>query len=478
MPRNCECNGGRSISAGQLCMIPVAGASCGHSPSSYGSSSYSNQRSSTSYVCSKYVYYSHKARPLLLGTMLCPRPYGPSWSFLTIICLFSVQAYAVPWYNPTTDQDRIVCAYQLSGQYGLLSRLLFYALIVFSAVGRSQIWLIAGALASALIYSGIAVVHAFILVIRSRKIYDLDSDGIWAILSVSCFAFGSMSEWSYIIPIKQSRIIFGFWGYLVAFGTIMAFVTLLRDWPACRSNDGVLLQSFWGTTDPTFNCSYTCFDKQQILRSPTDMITLSRKRAFGIGYALILITSGNVIMGVIVGLISFARVSQKKTEQELRAIIARNEPRRGDTPNTSIAKAQARNHANAELQAGALPHKTCFSLNLILCLVVLVANEIYLLQDDGLPCNESLYSIGQWAPWVGVALALVAALFRRWKQSAFLERQRILDQERAEFELRRHPRSAEPTSQEQHGVPPSQDANDLRPQQASEMATRISAPEL
>lgn len=393
--------------------------------------------------------------------MLHRRPSGLLCSFLAIICLFSVQTCAVPGYNLTTDHDQIVCVYQLSGQYGLLSRLLFYVVIVFAAVGSSHVWLIAGALTSALIYSGTAVVHAFILAIGTKALYDLDVVGVWAVLSVSCLAIQPMFEWSHVIPKLQSRMIFGFWGSLVAFGTIMAFVTLLRDWPsepAYRSNDGVRLQSFWGTTDPAFSCSYTCFDKQQILRSPTDMITLSRKRAFGIGCALILITSGNVIMGVIVGLISFARVPQKKTEQELRAIIARNEPRRGDTPNTSIAKAQARNHANAELQAGALPHKTCSSLNLILCLVVLVANEIYLLQDGGLPCNESLYSIGQWAPWVGVALALVAALFRRWKQSAFLERQRILDQERAEFELRRHPRSAEPTSQEQHGVPPSQDA--------------------
>jgi len=90
--------------------------------------------------------------------------------------------------------------------------------------------------------------------------------------------------------------------------------------------------------------------------------------------------------------------------------------------------------------------------------------EIYLLQDGGLPCNESLCSIGQWAPWVGVALALVAAVIVRWKQPAFLERQRILDQERAEFELRRYPRSTSKTYLKQHGVPPIQDAGDLRPQ--------------
>jgi len=464
-------------------MIPVAGVSCGHSPSSYGSSSYSNQRSSTSYVCSKYVYYSHKARPLLLGTMLCPRPYGPSWSFLTIICLFSVQAYAVPWYNPTTDQSKIVCAYQLSGQYGLLPRLLFYVFIFFAAVGSSHIWLIAGALASALMYSGTAVVHAFILAIGSKPLYDLDLIGVWAILSVSCLAIQPMFEWSDVIPKVQSRIIFGFWGSLVAFGAMMSLIALLRNYPTepeCLSHKGDLLRDIWGIKDPAFNCSYACFDNKQILRSPTDIIILSKKRAFGTGYTLIQVTIGiATLMGIVFEIFAFLLVPQKKTELELRTAIATNQPGRNDIPKMRRAKAKARNHAKTELRTGKLPHQnTCFSFFNPVCLpVVIVLNEIYLLQDGGLPCTESLYSIGQWAPCVGVALALVAAVIVRWKQPAFFERQRILDHERAEFELRRRPRPAGETNQGQHGVPPTQDGNDLRPQQVLEMVIQNSRSE-
>lgn len=76
-----------------------------------------------------------------------------------------------------------------------------------------------------------------------------------------------------------------------------------------------------------------------------------------------------------------------------------------------------------------------------------------------------------------MALALVAAVIVRWKQPAFLERQRILDQERAEFELRRYPRSTSKTYLKQHGVPPIQDAGDLRPQQGSQMTTQNSGSE-
>lgn len=76
-----------------------------------------------------------------------------------------------------------------------------------------------------------------------------------------------------------------------------------------------------------------------------------------------------------------------------------------------------------------------------------------------------------------MALALVAAVIVRWKQPAFFERQRILDHERAEFELRRRPRPAGETNQGQHGVPPTQDGNDLRPQQVLEMVIQNSRSE-
>lgn len=131
-------------------------------------------------------------------------------------------------------------------------------------------------------------------------------------------------------------------------------------------------------------------------------------------------------------------------------------------------KAKARNQAKPEPRTGKLHGPILVSANLA---TAIVCNEIYLLQGNGLPFNESLYSIGQWAPWVGVALALVAALILRWKQPAVLERQRILDQERAEFELRQQSRPAGETDQEQHRVHRTQNDNDPRPQQALKAAT-------
>lgn len=51
------------------------------------------------------------------------------------------------WYNAIIDQNQFVCAYQLSGQYGMLNRLLCYCLFIFSIANRRHLYLVAGALA-------------------------------------------------------------------------------------------------------------------------------------------------------------------------------------------------------------------------------------------------------------------------------------------------------------------------------------------
>jgi hypothetical protein len=92
-------------------------------------------------------------------------------------------------FNSTLDGDRIMCAYQLSGNYCILNRALYYALICFSVIGHSHVWLIAGALASALTYSSTAAVHAAVLAVATRNgIFDIDMLGTWAIVSVACMA--------------------------------------------------------------------------------------------------------------------------------------------------------------------------------------------------------------------------------------------------------------------------------------------------
>lgn len=90
--------------------------------------------------------------------------------------------------NAAEDLDEVICVYPISGQYGLIPRLLFYALLIFAVLARRQSWLVVGAVASALTYSGTAAIHAVVLAATSANpVFDLDSVGVWAI-SVGCVA--------------------------------------------------------------------------------------------------------------------------------------------------------------------------------------------------------------------------------------------------------------------------------------------------
>lgn len=48
----------------------------------------------------------------------------------------------------------VLCVYPLSGLYTPFQRILFYLLLSYGVLGRGQPWLVAGALASAMSYSG------------------------------------------------------------------------------------------------------------------------------------------------------------------------------------------------------------------------------------------------------------------------------------------------------------------------------------
>jgi hypothetical protein len=48
----------------------------------------------------------------------------------------------------------MTCVYTVTGQYGLLPRVLYYALLIFTVFTHKYIWLAAGAAASVMTFSG------------------------------------------------------------------------------------------------------------------------------------------------------------------------------------------------------------------------------------------------------------------------------------------------------------------------------------
>ena len=194
----------------------------------------------------------------------------------------------------------------------------------------------------------------------------------------------------------QARIIFGSWGTLITFGAIFSFIALYRTYPtenACWANDGTLLGSLGEASTSVFNCTYTCFENKQLLRSPTKLSILWKKRLFGHGFGLVEVSMGMTFFcGMISGIDSYVSIPQKKTEQELHAEIVNSSYTIGDTSDDRRRKQEDLQYAREELNTGEVPRRyrhiaffdaVCFP-------IVIILNEIYLLQDGGLPCSESV----------------------------------------------------------------------------------------
>ena len=312
--------------------------------------------------------------------------------------------------------------------------------MIFSVVWHSHKWLVAGALASALIYSGTAVIHALILAcVSGNSVYDLDALGIWALVSVGCIlAFPGMSRLTIFLQ-RPSQPILEIWGFFNTLGSLFVLRMLLGRYssePECRSDEGSLLTS--DIQQPHgLNCTYSCFKSKHTLRASTDVTVVSRRRLYGPTIYLVVPSYALTGFGVWIGLIAYCLVLRKRTEAEPRTIIERNS-------NCSMINWRIKSRKIAALKepTTVISSKLEFLIWMIVVAVIAI-NETYLLRDGGLPTTEGLYVVGQWGPWAGVVLTLLAAALVRYRRPKLLERQSILDEERAALELRKRA----------HGVP-------------------------
>ncbi|KFY81489.1 hypothetical protein V500_11368 [Pseudogymnoascus sp. VKM F-4518 (FW-2643)] len=71
--------------------------------------------------------------------------------------------------NPFFRTQFVQCSYPISGGYAPTLRYIFYVLAIASVVARKTSWAVTATLASVMTYSGVAAVHAFVLVIIRQK---------------------------------------------------------------------------------------------------------------------------------------------------------------------------------------------------------------------------------------------------------------------------------------------------------------------
>ncbi|EEP81396.1 predicted protein [Uncinocarpus reesii 1704] len=359
---------------------------------------------------------------------------------------------------PQGHNDTIVCVYPISGQYGLLPRLLYYISLILGILGRYQRWLVMGALASALSYAGSTAIHMLTLAKSRAPVFDLDIVAAWAVLTTGCVAFAALVHWSSALRRSEGRIVILLWGALVGIGCLTgrALIVDVRTGvePACRSPTGDLLTSTSELVSSQFNCTYKCFSAKTPMRQSSEIMALPTDHLLG--------TYANLGVILLVPILA-------ATHKSLSINLSPHTPSYGCTSlvmvhvNSSLNMRLSQTTYNAACRSWyggyillfQYIRKVKFGISLKNRLIItalgallfidllfdlaalpmfvtnIIFNELNLMKTE-LPVEESHGSVGQWSPVVSAVLILIASVINR--SIGWWKRRRQLGQEPAEGE--------------------------------------------
>ena len=314
------------------------------------------------------------------------------------------------------DEEKLAgqaaCVYPLSGQYGAIGRWVYYALLLFGIVAQREVWLIAGALATALSYSATAAIHAILLAASTphQPVLDLDLAGVWAVLSAGVFALWPVLSTSKRLYYSHFRPIFALWALLIAVGALAAVAPVYLNYPReplCNATDtGEMLRYPYQVGLPRFNCSYTCFDSRRILRAPSEIQAIPAARAWGDNWgkfkalAAYTVNAGCIIVIMATGL-------------GMRCYTWRLRRKARKDPSFDVEGRLQRAFGLRPKGWAERLGVAAFFLNQAMSVVAVMFNEWYLL-GSGLPTEEQPYNVSQWGAAVAVALVVIAACVNKY----------------------------------------------------------------
>ncbi|NJR31524.1 hypothetical protein HC762_02060 [bacterium] len=361
-----------------------------------------------------------------------------SGALLLAILSSTAGAFASATNTTSQDADLMVCVYPISGAYGLLPRLLYYTTLVLAIFGRSQEWLVIGALASSLTYAGTAAIHAMTLCTSRKVVFDLDIYGAWAVLSTGALAYITFINWSTTLRNSKARTVMICWGVLVGAGLIFGRAELYDSElspgePACHSSRGTLLSKPTQLLDPSFNCTYKCFAGHKPMREQSEAVAMSRATLTDGFSRFGLILIGPVMFAAYAA-ISFDSREHSPSQTCTRLVMKYLDPKHHAEITKSIYKASSESWYGGYfvlfnfVRRSRWSNRKCvlsflavpwFALGLaldMLCIPLLVSNvilnELNILGSH-LPTNEPLSAIGQWGQVVGSVLIVLATILNK-----------------------------------------------------------------
>lgn len=347
----------------------------------------------------------------------------------------------------------IECVYAISGQYGIAPRALYYSLLIFVILLRRQDWLAAGAAAYCLIFGGAAAIHGVILasfislghtdvqdgmvqLSNSTLVHvaavatDLDSDAVLAIVGTGFLIAVPMAIWSAHFKHSGAVPILVLWMLLMSIGMVCCMINLyaingsatgpLRQLRFCTpgyveslpysgspitgldANWNDTVWAYFSNQDTAYaGCIYPCLNADEVLRQPGD---LSVVRFFDLRPPNPLYWGMDIVSAVIYGCVPLSIFFS------FVILILRL---RGHTSadwdfGSSLREEWRTWLKNFSIGAINIYGKILTPFVFVFFLVWVEWIIAYDLQ------SESMKAVGQWAPLVGVSLALVAAVVGKY----------------------------------------------------------------
>lgn len=379
-------------------------------------------------------------------------------SFLAA-CIFATAAAAADdalnAYGGTGPD--VLCVYTLSGSYATLQRILYYVLLAYGVLGRRQPWLVTGALVGSMSYGGAAALHSIILVAQSRSRFALDLDiyGVFAVTSTGVLLTAPLLAFSSTLRTvgREVQTIVVLWSLLMLLGAILSVCCIYAketfvQAPTCLPPGGEeILSAVSVFPSPTDNCTYACFpEAHRLLRGSGDIIawpnlTNTASAVAGVFLPTISAVLPPTFIYLIVYLVrrrrgkpycgpSHTTTPPAIAKLELGWIWERFREwwsNRGSS--TTIRRHRAQIPTSRRSKVQRLFQYYCIIVSFGAYVVNIILNEIRL---HVLPVNEMPYEVGQWSPWVSVALVVVAQIInhfsgRKWGRMNMQDEEQSLD---------------------------------------------------
>jgi hypothetical protein len=296
----------------------------------------------------------------------------------------------------------MTCVYAVSGQYGLLPRVLYYALLIFTVFTHKYIWLVAGAAASAMTFSGSAAIHAIILVALPRSsaaAIDLDVFGAYAASATGLIFIIPIMTFSKSLKTLTGRVLIRVWGALMFVGTGCSIAAMWRPWPheaPCVTNTGALLTSLSQLDVATFNCTYSCFRTNDIIRGPTDVVAMPVNLINDKAVLQLFICAVGIAVLTCCNLIAYSVFS----------------------PLSGIEEVAARPRGNC--MSWIYMSAAVFSP---LMFIINISSIESFFKASGIPISEGPSLVGQWSTVMGAGLVIVAAAINKWALHRHMKRE-------------------------------------------------------